>query len=227
MSPAAEAALAPAGAASDDGLDLAPLRGLLGGPGVLIGARRIRSCDERAAPPSTTKEGAATIERRRASGAARIVARRLLAELGSDPEAELARGPSHAAVWPPGIVGALAHDGEFAVAIAARAGRLIGVGVDVEPAEPLPADLVDFVLLPAERAEAGGDPVKQRLVFACKEAVYKAIHPIDGSAFEYPDIEVRLDEAVARLKDGRRLKLAILASGRLVAAAWAFAGFER
>ncbi|HTR14427.1 MAG TPA: 4'-phosphopantetheinyl transferase superfamily protein [Roseiarcus sp.] len=212
------------GEARADDLDLAPLSASLAEYGVLIGTRRIRPGDEAAASYPVVA-GAASLARSRASGAARIVARRLLAELGSDGEAPLMRAPSGAPGWPPGIVGSLAHDAEFAVAVAARAGRLLSVGVDVEPAEPLPADLVDLALLPAEREETGGDGVKQRLVFACKEAVYKAIHPLDGSALEYPDIEARLTAGSARLRDGRRLKLATLVTGRLVAAALAFEGF--
>jgi len=223
LSPRLKAARA---SAADDGLDLAPLRKLLRAHGVLIGARRIRIGDEQAAPPPA-REGAAALERRRASGAARIVARQLLAELGADADAEIARAPSGAPLWPPGIVGSLAHDGKFALAAVGPAGRLAGIGVDVEPAEPLPADLVDFVLTPAEQSEAAGDPVKQRLVFACKEAVYKAVHPIDGSPLEFLDIEARPMDADARLKDGRRLELAMVSGARLVAAALALADFRR
>jgi len=226
LSPALKAARPCASAAGDGGLDLAPLRTSLQRHGVLIGARRIRAGDE-AAAPRPAREGAAVLERQRASGAARIIARQSLAELGAGADAPLTRAPSGAPRWPPGIVGSLAHDEEFAVAAVARGGVLVGVGVDVEPAEPLPADLVALVLLPAERRETGEDGVRQRLVFACKEAVYKAIQPIDGSALEYSDIEVRLGEQAARLKDGRRLRLATLAGARLVALALAFAGFGR
>ena len=77
---------------------------------------------------------------------------------------------------------------------------LVGLGVDIEPAEPLPADLVGLVLNSAERSAAKGDRVAQRFVFVAKEAVYKAIHPLDGTPLEYADIEIALGEGMATLQ---------------------------
>ncbi len=208
------------GAARDD-LDCAPLRALLAPYGVCVGARRIRPGDETAFP-SPGPATAANLARRRASGAARIAARALLSELGADPSAPLARGPFGAPLWPEGIVGSLAHDEAFAVAAVGRRGRLMGLGIDVEPAEPLPDDLLDLVLGDAERRETQGDGVARRLVFAAKEAVYKAIHPLDGSPLEFSDITVRLAEGTATLRDGRTLRLLTVAGERLVAVALAF-----
>ena len=39
-----------------------------------------------------------------------------------------------------------------------------------------------------------------RLIFAGKEAVYKAIHPLDGTPLDFPDIESRLAEKTAALR---------------------------
>jgi 4'-phosphopantetheinyl transferase EntD len=208
------------GARRED-LDCATLGEALKPFGVLIGVRRIRAGDEAAfADPGAVTPG--NLARRRASGAARIAARDLLGELGADAAAPLIRSPSGAPEWPAGVIGSLAHDDDFAVAAVARRGRLAGLGVDVEPAEPLPPDLVDFVLSAAERRQTKGDRIKQRLVFAAKEAVYKAIHPLDGAPLEYADIEVRLGEGRAMLRDGRRLQLVTLAGERLVAVALAW-----
>jgi 4'-phosphopantetheinyl transferase EntD len=206
-------------APGDDGLDLAPLKAALAENGVLIGARPIRPGDEAAFADPQLAPRLSNLARRRASGAARIVARRLIGELGGDAAAPLGRAGSGAPLWPEGIVGSLAHDEDFAVAAAARRPSLAGLGVDVEPAEPLPPDLVDLVLSVAERRETEGDGVRRRLVFAAKEAVYKAIHPLDGTPLEYSDIEVRLAEASAVLRDGRRLRLVTSAGVRLVAIA--------
>ena len=136
--------------------------------------------------------------------------------------APLPRSPSGAPAWPEGVIGSLAHDDDFAVAAVARRGLIVGLGVDVEPAEPLPADLVDLVLNAVERRETKGDRVTQRLVFVAKEAVYKAIHPLDGTPLEYADIEIALGEGRATLRDGRRLQLVTLAGERLVAVALAW-----
>jgi 4'-phosphopantetheinyl transferase EntD len=206
--------------AERDGFDCAPLGAALAPLGVLVGVRRIRPGDE-AAFANRGLGRPANLARRQASGAARIVARDLLRELGVDA-ASLPRSPSGAPTWPAGIIGSLAHDDDFAVAAVARRGLLVGIGVDVEPAEPLPADLVDLVLNAAEGRETKGDRVEQRLVFVAKEAVYKAIHPLDGTPLEYADIEVRIGEGRATLKDGRRLQLVTLAGERLVVVALAW-----
>jgi 4'-phosphopantetheinyl transferase EntD len=190
--------------------------------GVSIGARRIRPGDE-AAFPDPRGSTPVHLAWRRARGAARIVARGLLSDLGADAQAPLPRSSSGAALWPEGILGSLAHDDAFAVAAVARRWRLAGLGVDIEPAEPLPGDLIDLVLSAAERAETEGDGVRQRLVFAGKEAVYKAIHPLDGTPLEYGDIEVGLEEGTAMLRDGRSLPLVTFDRDRLIAVALLFA----
>ena len=152
-------------------------------------ARRIRPGDETAF--AGARPGA-RIEVRRASGAARIAARTLLDRLGADASAPLQHLASGAPHWPAGIIGSLAHDEAFALAAAARRGRLVGLGVDIEPAEPLPDDVVELVLSQGEQRQTVGDGVARRLVFVAKEAVYKAIHPLDGTPLDFPDIEVRL-----------------------------------
>ena len=205
--------------AGDEGPDLAPLRAGLAAEGVVIGARRIRLGDESALIDPRTTATPANLARRRASGAARMVARLLICELGGDPGAPLMRSTSGSPLWPDGFTGSLAHDESFAVAAVGRSASVTGLGVDVEPAEPLPADLIDLVLSGEEKQLTQGDEISRRLVFVCKEAVYKAIHPIDGTELEYADIEVRLDEGTASLMDGRRLRLATLFADRLVAVA--------
>jgi 4'-phosphopantetheinyl transferase EntD len=206
----------PTGDADRDDLDLASLRAKLAPYGVLVDARRIRVGDEFALFDDGPRS---RVERRRASGAARIVARRLLVELGADGFAPLSPLLSGAPLWPEGIIGSLAHDESFAIAAIARRGRLIGLGVDVEPAEPLPEDVVDLVLGDAERRLTAGDGLARRLVFVAKEAAYKAIHPLDGSWLDFLDIEVRLAEETASLRDGRRLRLVSFSGKRLIAVA--------
>ena len=203
-------------AATPDDFDLAPLKAELKAYGALVTARRIRPGDE-AAFAGARPTG--RLEVRRASGAARIAARALLGELGADAAAPLLRSASGSPLWPEGIIGSIAHDEAFAVAAAARRGRLVGLGVDLEPAEPLPGDVVDLVLSEAELRRTEGDGVAQRLVFVAKEAVYKAIHPLDGTRLDFPDIDVRLKEKTAALRDGRQLRLLPFAGTRLVAVA--------
>jgi 4'-phosphopantetheinyl transferase EntD len=205
----------------DWGLDLASLSAALSGYGVRIGARRVLPGDEAAFSDPGGVETAANLPRRRASGAARIVARRLLQELGGDARAPLRRASSGAPCWPEGVVGSLAHDDEFAVAAVALRRDVARLGVDIEPAEPLPLDLVDRVLSVGEKRLTKNDRVTSRLIFSSKEAVYKALNALEGSPLEYDDIEIRLAEATAVLRDGRSLRLMAQVGARLVAVAFA------
>jgi 4'-phosphopantetheinyl transferase EntD len=204
---------------SDGGLDLARFRGALAPHGVKIGARRIGLGDETAFIDPGRAPTQANLARRRASGAARIVARRLLGELGSDASAVLPRKPSGAPDWPEGVLGSLAHDDLFAAAAVARAGSPRALGLDIEPAEPLPAEVLALALSDAERRSVEGVPVMARLIFSAKEAVYKAIHPWDGSPLEYEDIEVNLARGEAALRDGRFVQVVVEFGSRLLVAA--------
>ncbi len=179
------------------------------------GVRRIRDGDECAFTPPSPEP----LALRRASGAARIVARALLGQFGAYAEAPLTRTPARYALWPQGFVGSLAHDADYATATVARASEIDAIGVDIEPAESLPKDVVEIALSLQERREIGDDPLLARMIFCAKEAVYKAINPFDGTPLEYEDIEITLRERAARLADGRRLDLATYAGTHLLVAA--------
>jgi 4'-phosphopantetheinyl transferase EntD len=155
----------------------------------------------------------------RASGAARILARRLLAMRGVATEPSLPKTASGAPQWPPGFVGSLSHDREVAVAVIVPSRSLPTVGVDVEPALPLPDGLLDLVATPNEQRQLNGDLTRARLLFCIKEAVYKAVHPLDGIFLEHHDVEVCLDTLVARTSSGRQFRTYAIERPRLVALA--------
>src|SRR5262245_42793783 len=146
-------------------------------PGIVIGHRLISPGDEDALLLDDAPAFASSVVKvRRASGAARIVARQLLKRLGQ-PECALPRTSGGAPAWPAGVVGSLAHDSRVAVA-AAGMGRDVGaIGIDVEPAEALPSELLDLVATPQERLTLGDDLYHGRMLFVAKEAVYKAGYP--------------------------------------------------
>src|SRR5262249_38730085 len=85
----------------------------------------------------------------RCGGAARIVARQLLKRLGQ-PECAIPRTSGGASAWPAGVVGSLAHDSRVAVAAVGLSRDVGAVGIDVEPAESLPPELLDLVAAPQE-----------------------------------------------------------------------------
>ena len=156
---------------------------------------------------------------RRASGAARWIAHGLLAELGINDVA-IPRAPSGAPVWPEGITGSLAHDDEMAVAAVAPVGHVASLGIDVEPALALPDDILALVAIPADRTDAADRHLAGRILFAAKEAVYKAVYPLDREILDYEDIAVDLNTGSATTKTGRKLSLAYCVAPRVVVLAF-------
>jgi 4'-phosphopantetheinyl transferase EntD len=186
----------------------------------MIGHRLITVGDEHA----LLLEEASAFERsavqvRRASGAARIVARALLHRLGHEMTA-LPKSLGGAPIWPKGVLGSLAHDSRVAVAAVGTCEKLDGVGIDVEPAELLPADLLHLVTTPRERAMIEYDPYRGRLFFVAKEAAYKAVYPLDQALLGHHDVEVDLANQQATVRNGRVVKLRFCISTHLVALAF-------
>jgi 4'-phosphopantetheinyl transferase EntD len=176
-------------------------------PGVAVGHRLISPGDEHALLKEEVPALAASVVKvRRASGAARIVARQLLTQLGY-ANCALPKGPAGAPVWPAGIVGSLAHDSRVAVAAVGMRADVGALGIDVEPAECLPSELLDLVATPQERLSLGDDVYRGRLLFVAKEAVYKAVYPLDQTFLEHHDVEINLSERKAVVRSGRVVEL--------------------
>ncbi|GGQ16876.1 4'-phosphopantetheinyl transferase [Streptomyces griseomycini] len=134
-------------------------------------------------------------ERRREFTTVRGCARRALARLGI-PSEPLVPDVSGAPRWPRGTVGSLTHCPGYRAAVAARAGEYAALGIDAEPAAPLPAVVAARILPDAERRSADdlrtalGVPA-DRLVFCAKEASYKAFSPWLGRRYGLRDFAVR------------------------------------
>ena len=112
-------------------------------PGLLIGHRIISQGDELALlHEEMASLSFSTIERRRASGAARHVARELMNSMGF-ADLPILRSTFGAPIWPAGVVGSMAHDNRIAVAAVGLQRDLDAVGIDIEPAAPLPPDMLE------------------------------------------------------------------------------------
>lgn len=157
--------------------------------------------------------------------AGRLAARRALAALGH-PAVAIPAGPDRAPCWPEGLAGSIAHAEGVAVAAVRRGAPL---GLDVEADAGLEPDLWPLICDPAELAAlpAGDRGRAVRLVFAAKEAVYKAQYPLTGQVIGFDAVRVTLEEEgfVARLRqevgplpEGHRLRGRILRAGGLVLA---------
>lgn len=207
------------GAANDSSLERA--LGALAVPGLLIGHRLISPGDEDALGETEAASISSAIAKvRRGSGAVRIVARTLLAQLGL-PDAQVPKGAGGAPIWPAGVVGSLAHDDKIAVAAVGLSQDFASIGIDVEPARALPADMLALVATPRERPMIGDDLLQARLLFAAKEAVYKAVYPLDRVFLEFGDIDVDLAAGRAATRTGRSLTFRACVSSHVVVLALA------
>lgn len=187
---------------------------------VRIGCRSIQVGDENALTPAEFKPLAGSVVAvRRASGAARIVAKQLLWEDGCPARVELVRTPSGGPTWPLGYLGSLTHDHEFAVAVISRESRTAGIGIDIEPALPLPVELLALVATDKERAALDNDLVSARLLFCMKEAVFKATHPRDGIFLDHHDVEICFRSGTATTATGHELVVGTSSWPSLVALA--------
>ncbi|HEX3394713.1 MAG TPA: 4'-phosphopantetheinyl transferase superfamily protein [Acidimicrobiales bacterium] len=138
----------------------------------------------------------------------RACAHAALAAIGRD-DAPIGVGPRRQPRWPAGVVGSIAHGGDWAGAVVASAGNtesawnIVGLGLDIEPvAPPLSGDVERLVLTAGERrrlpAEPGPATVAAKVAFTAKEAVYKALHPSTGWSLEPADVEIDVDLASGR-----------------------------
>jgi 4'-phosphopantetheinyl transferase EntD len=194
--------------------------GAIAVPSMRIGHRLISLGDEHALMREEAKPLAASVLKvRRASGAARIVARELLATIGCGGIA-IPKHASGAPIWPRGIVGSLAHDNRVAIAALALGCDFCALGIDIEPAETLPAEVTDLVATPRERQMVRADPYLGRLLFVAKEAVYKALYPLDHTFLDHQDIEIDFAIRKARTRTGRIVDFRFCVSTHFVAIAF-------
>jgi 4'-phosphopantetheinyl transferase EntD len=189
-------------------------------PGIACGHRIIADGDEDALlAPERAAFAGSVVKVRRASGAARIVARELMEQLGYPAQA-VPRSGAGAPTWPAGLVGSLAHDAGVAVAALASSADFLSVGIDIEPAEPLEPELLDVVATAGERKDIGNRQFGGRLLFTAKEAVYKAVYPLDHTFLDHHDVEVDLVNLTAAVRTGRTVPLRIVTSSHIVALAF-------
>jgi 4'-phosphopantetheinyl transferase EntD len=189
-------------------------------PGILVEHRLIAAGDERALLPEEMAAFAGSVIKvQRASGAARIVARSLMPRFGQPPCA-IPKSMAGMPVWPQGIVGSLAHDAKVAVAAMAMRREFLSVGIDVEPAAPLDPELLDIVATAKERERLQDHSLNGRLLFSIKEAIYKAVYPLDGTFLDHHDVEVSLSDRIATVRHGRTVHFRYGVAPHIVALAF-------
>lgn len=132
----------------------------------------------------------------------RHCARVALARLGV-PAVPILPGDHGAPQWPEGIVGSMTHCAGYRAAVVARSADLVTVGVDAEPHDRLPPDVLDTVTLPQERDQllrlAAARPAVHwdRLLFSAKEAVYKSWYPLTRRWLDFDEADITFDAGSA------------------------------
>ena len=140
----------------------------------------------------------AVAKRRREFTTTRACARTALARLGLPP-VPIVPGPRGAPQWPAGVVGSLTHCAGYRAAAVARASTAHSVGIDAEPDQALPQGVLDLIALREERLQLAelaalwGGVHWDRLLFSCKESVYKAWFPLARCWLGFDQAEVSID----------------------------------
>lgn len=132
--------------------------------------------------------------------AGRALAREAMAGLGLPPF-PVPVAEDRAPIWPEGLVGSISHcDDLCVVAVGRRSDGVVAIGVDVEPAQPLPDDVRDEICLAEEKAWLSGLDQRnrllfERLIFCAKESAYKCQYGVTGQMFGFDALCVRVDRA--------------------------------
>jgi 4'-phosphopantetheinyl transferase EntD len=129
--------------------------------------------------------------------AGRHCARRCLEELGFAPVA-IPSESDRLPLWPEGVTGSITHTDDHCAAVIARRSRgITSIGIDLEPDDDLPADILDTICRPEELAwleehQSGERGLLAKAIFSAKECAYKAQYPLSRELLEFHDFRVRL-----------------------------------
>lgn len=165
-------------------------------PGAAAVVEAFGDPSEAALYPQEREQMRLAVDRRvREFATVRHCARRGLARLGVAP-APILSDENGAPQWPEGIVGSMTHTQGYRAAAVARANDLASLGMDAEPHEPMPAEILTMVGLPdelrhlADLAQRTPEVFWDRLLFCAKEAVYKAWYPMTGAWLDFNEASI-------------------------------------
>ena len=124
----------------------------------------------------------------------RSCARLALSMLGQPP-GPVGRGKHREPLWPAGFIGSISHAGDHAAAAVAATDLFLGIGLDMEFADPIEDGLIASICRPDEigRVDDGEDiGYRAKLLFSIKESIYKCVWPLTRQFVDFTEIEVRL-----------------------------------
>jgi enterobactin synthetase component D / holo-[acyl-carrier protein] synthase len=168
-------------------------------PGAIASADAFADPSDAALFPEEEELVAGAVQKRRREFAtARDCARRALGSLGVAP-GPILRGERGAPQWPAGIVGSITHCAGYRAAAVAQAGQVLTIGLDAEPAESLPGEVLGLVTRPGERdrlrdlARDVPGVCWDTLLFSAKESVYKAWFPLARRWLGFGDADITIN----------------------------------
>ena len=124
----------------------------------------------------------------------RSCARLALSMLGQPP-GPVGRGKHREPLWPAGFIGSISHAGDHAAAAVAATDLFLGIGLDMEFADPIEDCLIASICRPEEIGcvDDGEDiGYRAKLLFSIKESIYKCVWPLIRQFVDFTEIEVRL-----------------------------------
>ncbi len=124
----------------------------------------------------------------------RSCARLALSMLGQPP-GPVGRGKHREPLWPAGFIGSISHAGSHAAAAVAATDLFLGIGLDMEFADPIEDSLIASICRPGEIdcVDDGEDiGYRAKLLFSIKESIYKCVWPLIRQFVDFTEIEVRL-----------------------------------
>ncbi|MFI1655935.1 4'-phosphopantetheinyl transferase [Streptomyces sp. NPDC020472] len=134
-------------------------------------------------PEEAAAVARAVVGRRREFATVRLCARLALRRLGL-PETPLPPGTRGEPRWPHGVAGSMTHCAGYRAAALARTTDVLSIGIDAEPAAPLPEGVLEGVALPGEQHRLETLTARtpevpwDRLLFSAKESVFKTWYPL-------------------------------------------------
>ena len=142
--------------------------------------------------------------------AGRRLARQALARLHT-PACALPSGPNREPVWPGHLVGSISHSTARCVVAAGLRTLFEGIGIDIEPDQPLPPGIPAMVLTADEirwRQHRPAVSNQDALTFSAKESIFKCLFPLVGEYFDFQDVSVQFDPNSKRFSSHLAPKLA-------------------
>jgi 4'-phosphopantetheinyl transferase EntD len=149
-------------------------------------------------PEESACLGRAVPKRQQEFAAGRLCARRALSAWGQG-EAAIRVGAEREPLWPQGFVGSITHTAGLAAAAVAPAELCRGLGIDVERSAELGVHLWPAICVRREIDWLESLPAAVRtpaaaVVFAAKEAFYKAQFPTTRQRVGFHDVAIELGE---------------------------------